>query len=79
METHVLTTWLQALELQQVAVTATIDPTGRLRKVEGLWPKLLAAAEAAARLGSLCMAQGVRIFTEPSGNFVVQDVGELSQ
>src|ERR1700752_4845132 len=53
MENTSFTAWLQALELAQVAITATIDPTGRLRKVGGLWPKLLAAAEEAARLGLL--------------------------
>src|SRR5262245_44573442 len=45
--------WLQALELAQVTITATIDPTGRLGSVGGLWPKLLAASTDAATLGLL--------------------------
>ncbi len=45
--------WLQALELAQVTITATIDPTGRLGSVGGLWPKLLAASKDAATLGLL--------------------------
>ena len=36
--------WLRALELAHVTLTATIDPSGRLGPVGGLWPKLLAAA-----------------------------------
>jgi HEAT repeat protein len=42
---------LQTLDLTQVAVTAMIDPTGRLGSVKGLWSKLLAAAGEAATLG----------------------------
>src|SRR6266540_1177689 len=45
--------WLQALELAQVTITATINPSGRLGSVGGLWPKLLAAAKEAATLGLL--------------------------
>ena len=45
--------WLQALELAQVTITATIDPVGRLGPVGGLWPKLLAAATDVATLGLL--------------------------
>lgn len=45
--------WLQALELAQVTVTATIDPSGRLGSVGGLWPKLLAASKEAAIIGLL--------------------------
>src|SRR5262245_7318211 len=45
--------WLRALELAQVTITATIDPTGRLGSVGGLWPKLLAASKDAATLGLL--------------------------
>src|SRR5919197_999296 len=45
--------WLQALELAQVTLTATITPSGRLGSVGGLWPKLLAAAKEAATLGLL--------------------------
>jgi HEAT repeat protein len=45
--------WLQALELAQVTISATIDPTGRLGSVGGLWPKLLAASKDAATLGLL--------------------------
>lgn len=45
--------WLQALELGQVAVTATIDSTGRLGAVGGLWSKLLAASKEAAQMGLL--------------------------
>ncbi len=45
--------WLRALELAQVTLTATIDPSGRLGPVGGLWPKLLAAAKEAAMLGLL--------------------------
>lgn len=44
---------LQALDLTQVTITATIDPSGRLGSVGGLWPKLLAAAKDAAALGLL--------------------------
>ena len=35
---------LQALDLAQVAVTATINAEGRLGPVKGLWPKLKKAA-----------------------------------
>jgi hypothetical protein len=45
--------WLQALELAQVAITASIDPAGQLGPIGGLWPKLLAAAQDAAMLGLL--------------------------
>lgn len=53
MERHQLVEWLRALDLAQVTITATIDPSGRLGSVGGLWPKLLAAAEDAATLGLL--------------------------
>src|SRR5437867_4350647 len=45
--------WLRALELAHVTLTATIDPSGRLGSVGGLWPKLLAASKEAAMLGLL--------------------------
>lgn len=48
-----LAEWLQTLALEQVAVTATIDSTGRLGAVGGLWPKLLAASKEAAQMGLL--------------------------
>ena len=53
MENTLFITWLQALELLKATVTATIDSRGHLGKVGGLWPKLLAAAEATASLGLL--------------------------
>lgn len=46
---------LDALDLAQVAVSATIDARGNLGPVGGLWPKLLAAARQAADLGVLRM------------------------
>jgi HEAT repeat protein len=45
--------WLHALELAQVAVTATVDPAGQLGAVGGIWPKLLAASKEAGQLGLL--------------------------
>ncbi|MGE0679718.1 MAG: NACHT domain-containing NTPase [Candidatus Binatia bacterium] len=45
--------WLHTLELAQVAVTATVDPAGRLGAVGGIWPKLLAASKEAGQLGLL--------------------------
>jgi hypothetical protein len=45
--------WLYALELQHVAITATVDPSGRLGAIGGLWPKLLAASKDAAQVGVL--------------------------
>jgi HEAT repeat protein len=53
MDNAQLVEWLQALEVAQVTVTATIDPSGRLGSVGGLWPKLLAATREAAQLGLL--------------------------
>src|SRR6266511_3391080 len=44
---------LQSLELAQVSVSATIDSSGRLGSVGGLWPKLLVAAKDAATVGLL--------------------------
>lgn len=44
---------LQAIDFAQVAITAAIDPAGRLHAVGGLWPKLLAASKEAAQLGLL--------------------------
>jgi HEAT repeat protein len=44
---------LHALELERVALTAVLDPAGRLRAVGGLWEKLLAAAQEAGELGLL--------------------------
>ena len=38
-------TWLQTLDLAQVAVTATVDPEGNLGAVEALWSKMQAAAQ----------------------------------
>jgi HEAT repeat protein len=45
--------WLQATDLSKVALTAAIDDHGNLGPVGGLWPKLAAAAEEAARMGLL--------------------------
>jgi HEAT repeat protein len=45
--------WLQAIELSKLALTAAIDDQGNLGPVGGLWPKLSAAAEEAARMGLL--------------------------
>lgn len=53
MSEHQVTEWLRTLEFAQVAVTATIDPAGRLGAVGGLWPKLLAASKEAAQVGLL--------------------------
>ena len=53
MDNTQLVEWLQALELAQATITATIAPTGRLGPVGGLWPKLLAAAKESASLGLL--------------------------
>jgi HEAT repeat protein len=55
MDTKRFVEWVQALELVQVTITATIDSSGRLGAVGGLWLKLLAAAEEAAKLGLLRM------------------------
>ena len=41
------------MELAQVTISATIDPSGQLASVGGLWPKLLAAAKEAATVGLL--------------------------
>lgn len=56
MQNTQFTEWLQMLELQKVTITATIDPSGRLGAIGGLWPKLLAAAKDSARMGLLRVA-----------------------
>ncbi len=52
-ETNQFAKRLQALDLAQVTITATIDPSGQLGPVGGLWPKLPAAARDPAALGLL--------------------------
>ena len=42
---------LPLLDLTQIAITAMVEPTGRLGSIKGLWSKLLAAAGEAATLG----------------------------
>lgn len=44
---------LRGLELDRIAISATIEPSGALGPVGGLWPKLLAAAEESSKLGLL--------------------------
>ena len=49
---------LAALDLAQVAVTATIDEAGNLGAVAGLWDKTLAAVHQAAELGRCAVGGG---------------------
>ena len=44
---------LRALDLAQVVITATVDGAGNLGSIQGLWPKLHAAAQQASSLGLL--------------------------
>src|SRR2546422_4454381 len=45
--------WLQLIDTERVAISAGIDPAGRLHAIEGFWPKFQSALEEQARAGLL--------------------------